>query len=135
MAQQFLCSMGANLAPEKNFALARQQIDALGTVTYSVATYTQPVAIETHHDFLNALFLIETQLDAVALKQQFNRIEEHLGRDRTDPLSSQKDRPMDIDILAHFPHEPWPTMPAYLEEMAQDLRARLQSQSHSKECS
>ncbi|MBY6062767.1 2-amino-4-hydroxy-6-hydroxymethyldihydropteridine diphosphokinase [Pseudidiomarina sediminum] len=125
MAQQFLCSMGANLAPEKNFALARQQLDALGTVTYSLADYTQPVAIETDHEFLNALFVIATDLDAIALKQQFNRIEEQLGRDRSDPLSSQKDRPMDIDILANILQEPWPELPDYLTPMANDIRRRL----------
>lgn len=126
MSYVFLCSMGANLAPEQNFAKAREQLSRLGHTTYSRSAYTQPVAIDTDKQFLNALFLIETEHDAVALKAAFNQIEESLGRDRSDPLCSQKDRPMDIDILGELNAQDsasaWHEVPDYLQAMSTSLK-------------
>lgn len=129
MTHQYLCSMGANIAPEENFARAQQRVRQLGRVYFSSAQYTQPVAIVTEHDFLNALFIIECALSAQVLKERFNEIEEALGRDRSDPLSSEKDRPMDIDILAELTpgtaKQAWQEVPDYLAEMAHELRANV----------
>ncbi|MGQ4275635.1 2-amino-4-hydroxy-6-hydroxymethyldihydropteridine diphosphokinase [Pseudidiomarina sp. E22-M8] len=126
MVHVFLCSMGANLAPEANFSHAKALIVGLGQATYSAACYTQPVAIDTEHDFLNALFIIKTQLNAEQLKAEFNAIEEALGRDRSDPLSSEKDRPMDIDILGelsqHEADAAWQQVPDYLQDMCASLK-------------
>lgn len=129
MTHHYLCSMGANIAPEKNFQLARERVARLGRVRFSSARYTQPVAIVTEHEFLNALFIIECDHSAAELKAEYNAIEEWLGRDRSDPLSSEKDRPMDIDILAEITPETvkqaWLAVPSYLTEMANELRSNL----------
>jgi len=129
MTHRYLCSMGANIAPEKNFERAQQRVAQLGCVHFSSARYTQPVAIVTEHDFLNALFIIECELSAEQLKERFNSIEEELGRDRSDPLSSEKDRPMDIDILGELSPETarqaWQEVPSYLTEMAHELKSNL----------
>lgn len=126
MVNVFLCSMGANIAPEANFSRAKALIDGIGQAIYSTAAYTRPVAINTEHDFLNALFIIKTKLNVDQLKSQFNAIEETLGRDRSDPLSSEKDRPMDIDILgelsAHEADAAWQQVPDYLAELCASLK-------------
>lgn len=138
MRRIYLCSMGANIAPEKNFAKAREHLTELGEAHYSRAIYTQPVAMQSEHQFLNALFVFETQLDAVALKNALNSIEIALGRDRSDPMSSQKDRPMDIDIVGEFSdnaqnHEViWQHVPEYLQTVTAPLKplaSKLQQQS------
>lgn len=118
----YLCSMGANLAPEENFAKARSKLTPLGDVHYSRAVYTKPVDIDTEHDFLNALFVIATQLDAEVLKMAFNKIEVELGRDRSDPDCSQKDRPMDLDILGAIETDVWRVVPNYLEPVIPSLK-------------
>ncbi|RWU11604.1 2-amino-4-hydroxy-6-hydroxymethyldihydropteridine diphosphokinase [Pseudidiomarina gelatinasegens] len=128
MPQIYLCTMGANLAPETNFAKAREQIARYGRAHYSRAIYTRPVAMESDLDFLNALFLLETDLDSDALKLHFNAIEIDLGRDRTDPLSSQKDRPMDIDILGNLMHKDiWQLVPSYLKPVISTLKPMANS--------
>jgi len=115
--------MGANIAPESNFAAARELILKLGKAYYSRAIYTQPVDMRSEHDFLNALFLIVSPLDSVALKEHFNAIEISLGRDRDDPLSSKKDRPMDIDILGELSSDlVWQEVPDYLQEVVPNLK-------------
>lgn len=123
MRRLFLCTMGANIAPEENFAKARERLQTLGHAHYSPAIYTQPVAMQSQAQFLNALLLIDTHLNSAELKQAFNHIEIDLGRDRDDPLSSTKDRPMDIDILgeAHAA-ESWQQVPEYLTTMITSLR-------------
>ncbi|MDX1706422.1 2-amino-4-hydroxy-6-hydroxymethyldihydropteridine diphosphokinase [Pseudidiomarina sp.] len=125
MSHLFLCSMGANIRPEQHFAAARELISDLGTAHYSRSIYTEPVAIETSRDFLNALFLLQTDYDAEELKQRFNQIEATLGRDRSDPQSSQKDRPMDIDIIGDLngadTERVWQQVPAYLSGVADPL--------------
>ncbi|MDT7524651.1 MULTISPECIES: 2-amino-4-hydroxy-6-hydroxymethyldihydropteridine diphosphokinase [Idiomarinaceae] len=133
MNRIYLCSMGANLAPEQNFKLAKQQLTTLGEAWYSAALYTQPVAIETDHEFLNALLLLRTSYNPEQLKQQFNAIETSLGRDRTDPNCSHKDRPMDLDILGELQapttathQQVWQQVPAYLADVVPDLQRQWQ---------
>jgi 2-amino-4-hydroxy-6-hydroxymethyldihydropteridine diphosphokinase len=127
MSRVFLCSMGANLAPELNFAKAREHVSKLGTAYYSRAVYTKPVNMESEHDFLNALMLLETSLDATALKDHFNTIEVALGRDRNDPQCAIKDRPIDIDILCEVDNQQniWDKVPSYLEDTIPTLRGVL----------
>jgi 2-amino-4-hydroxy-6-hydroxymethyldihydropteridine diphosphokinase len=126
MANWFLCSMGANLQPEFNFAKARSALINLGEAYYSRAIYTKPVAMQSAHDFLNALFILHTELDAASLKQQFNAIEQQLGRDRSDPLSAIKDRPMDIDIIGQLTADHsaavWQQVPDYLASSSAGLK-------------
>lgn len=129
MPQWYLCSMGANLQPEQNFAKARSVVQQLGDAYYSKAIYTKPVAMSSQRDFLNALFILRSDIDSHRLKLQFNAIEQQLGRDRSDPLCSMKDRPMDIDILGLLSsiddlhnHQIWQQVPNYLQAAVPSLQ-------------
>jgi len=129
MAQWYLCSMGANLQPEQNFAKARSALQQLGEAYYSRAIYTKPVAMNSQRDFLNALFILRSEIDQYRLKREFNAIEQHLGRDRSDPLCGIKDRPMDIDILGllssiddNHNQVTWQQVPDYLQTVVPNLR-------------
>lgn len=128
MSHAFLCSLGSNIEPELNFQLVRPQLEQLGQLYYSEVIYTKPVDINTQHDFLNGLFVIFSALDAVQLKQRFNEIEIALGRDRSDPDCSVKDRPMDIDILAPFNAYAWKAVPSYLHNLAEAFDNDLSKQ-------
>ncbi len=97
----YLCGLGSNIEPEKNVALALAELlNRFGTLWLSPVLRTQPSGIETPNLFLNTLVAFTSELDPDQLKSQLNRLEESLGRDRSDPLSAEKDRPMDVDILA-----------------------------------
>jgi 2-amino-4-hydroxy-6-hydroxymethyldihydropteridine diphosphokinase len=136
MRRLFLCTMGANIAPEENFAKARERLKNLGHAHYSRAIYTRPVAMQSQLQFLNALLLIDTPLNDLELKQQFNQIEIDLGRDRDDPLSSQKDRPMDIDILGEAQYDDsWQQVPEYLARVVKSLRPLAQELTRDMEVS
>lgn len=98
----YLCGLGSNIEPEKN--LPRALVDLLGqfgALWLSPVLRTQPSGIDTPNTFLNALVVFRSELGPERLKTQLNLLEEALGRDRSDPLSALKDRPMDVDILEH----------------------------------
>ncbi len=61
---------------------------------------TKPEALMTSNDFLNTLVIIHSNLSHDQIKSQLNELEESLGRDRSDPLRSHKDRTADVDIIA-----------------------------------
>jgi len=98
----YLVGLGSNLQPERNIpAIIRTLLLEFGALGVSPVIKTRPVGIRSHHDFLNAVVFVETDLDADRLKACFNDIEERLGRDRSDSARHTKDRPADLDILLH----------------------------------
>lgn len=116
----YLCSLGSNIEPELHFSRAKHYLSKLSdALDYSRDIPTQPVGIDTNKPFLNALFTLETELSAEQLKHHFNAIEETLGRDRSDPDSSIKDRTIDIDILGTVDDDP--VVPHYLEHLKHEL--------------
>ncbi|MDV6314871.1 2-amino-4-hydroxy-6-hydroxymethyldihydropteridine diphosphokinase [Idiomarina sp. HP20-50] len=118
--KKYLCSLGSNIEPQHHFSQARAALEVLsGDITFSRNIPTSPVDINTDNAFLNALFIIETPMTAGELKREFNRIEEALGRDRSDPERSLKDRTIDIDILGSV--EESPKVPDYLTSLLPDL--------------
>ena len=96
----YYLSLGSNIHPEKN---------AVGIVTALLAQFndlylfpfikTQPVNMETNNYFLNSLAIINSDLKKSGIKSILNHVEISLGRDRSDPHKSKKDRTADIDIL------------------------------------
>jgi 2-amino-4-hydroxy-6-hydroxymethyldihydropteridine diphosphokinase len=117
---KYLCSLGSNIDPEMNIHHAKQQLRALNSnCLFSQNIATKPVDIDTQNGFLNALFIIDTSLSSHELKQRFNQIEEALGRDRSDPERSIKDRTIDIDILG--PLDEGPEVPDYLQSLTTEL--------------
>ncbi len=117
---KYLCSLGSNIDPEMNIHHAKQQLRTLsGDCLFRQNIATKPVDIATNNGFLNALFIIDTPLSSDELKQQFNQIEEALGRDRSDPERSKKDRTIDIDILGLLDERP--DVPDYLQSLTTEL--------------
>ncbi|MFT5083493.1 MAG: 2-amino-4-hydroxy-6-hydroxymethyldihydropteridine diphosphokinase [Lentisphaeria bacterium] len=96
----YYLSLGTNIRPEEN---AVQMVKALTIHFVEIVCfpfiYTQPHAMETPHTFLNTVAVIKSDLDCIEVKNHLNAIEESLGRDRSDPQRSVKDRTADIDIL------------------------------------
>ena len=97
----YLCGMGSNIDPAGNLprALARLS-QAFGTLRVSEVIHTPPYGMCSPNSFLNALVMFATDQSQPQLKAWLNQLEIELGRDRTHPQSSTRDRPMDIDILA-----------------------------------
>lgn len=98
----YLCGLGSNIEPKENLAKAvNRLLEAHGTVWLSPVMHTQPSGIATKRSFLNALVVFFSPLSPRQLKSALNALEESQGRDRSDPMSSLKDRPIDVDILEH----------------------------------
>ena len=97
----YLCGIGSNIDPADNLprALARLS-QAFGSVRVSEVIHTPPYGMHSQNSFLNALVIFEADLPQPQLKRWLNQLETDLGRDRTHPDSSTRDRPMDVDILA-----------------------------------
>jgi 2-amino-4-hydroxy-6-hydroxymethyldihydropteridine diphosphokinase len=101
LPKRYLISLGSNIDPQKHVPLALEEVaDHAGLIVLSRAIETAPVGMDSQNRFLNLVAFLETSLEAPRLKATFNAIETALGRDRTDPLSKVKDRPIDLDILA-----------------------------------
>ena len=95
-----LCSIGSNIEPINNTALALTRLARLfGQVQLSPLVRTRAVAVTGQQDFLNAFIRFESDASDFELKQQLNAIEIDLGRDRSHRDSKILPRPMDIDIL------------------------------------
>lgn len=95
-----LCSIGSNIEPINNTALALTRLARLfGQVQISPLVRTRAVAVTGQQDFLNAFIRFESDASDFELKQQLNAIEIDLGRDRSHRDSKILPRPMDIDIL------------------------------------
>lgn len=118
--QKYLCSLGSNIEPQRHLPQAQTALKALSDdIRFSRNIPTSPVGMDTSNGFLNALFIIRTPMSANELKQEFNAIEEAMGRDRSDPQRSFKDRAIDIDILGKI--EEKPQVPEYLTSLLPDL--------------
>ena len=100
----YLCSIGSNLDPAHHVSLAVGELLArFGHLRLSSVIQTKPVGMRSRHDFLNCLFIVESELSPPQLKAEFVRMELAHGRDRSNPHSKVTDRPLDIDILASGP--------------------------------
>jgi|SRR5690554_528227 len=98
----YYLSLGSNIQPEQNMARTIHTLsERFGTLLLLPIVRTSPCNMESNHDFLNSLVIIHSTLDAVALKTEFNKMEENAGRDRSDPERGTKDRPIDIDIISN----------------------------------
>ncbi|RUO33058.1 2-amino-4-hydroxy-6-hydroxymethyldihydropteridine diphosphokinase [Aliidiomarina soli] len=97
----YFLGLGSNLQPTPNLQTALHKLQAqFAQIILWPIIETEPVSIESQRRFLNTLVVIESNWTPEQLKAWCNELEESLGRNRNDPLSSIKDRPLDIDILA-----------------------------------
>lgn len=100
----YLCSVGSNIAPEHNVADVIAELSSqFGMVTFSPLIRTAPTKMASTNWFINGLFSFASELPPQVVKATFNHLEAQHGRDRSDPDSSIKDRPLDLDILACQP--------------------------------
>lgn len=97
----YLCSLGSNIEPQQHLSLAIGQLSEwASSLLISSVIQTKPVAMQSRHDFLNCLLVMESTLNQSELKACFIALEIRHGRDRGHPQSKLLDRPLDIDILA-----------------------------------
>ena len=96
----YFISLGTNIQPEQNILKMMDALFELSpTIDASSILKTAPVGLDSNHYFLNVVVRIFYSGTASELKKQLVRVEENLGRDRSDPNSKWKDRPADLDIL------------------------------------
>ena len=87
--------VGSNISPEENILRAEQEVAMLGRLTgKSSFYYTKPLGFEKQSDFLNGVFHIETSIEYGELKERLKKIENKLGRVRTE----NKFGPRTIDL-------------------------------------
>ena len=99
----YLIGLGSNIEPEANVInMLDLLLRCFSPIQLSRVISIPPVGMNSHRYFLNAVLFLETDMSMDELKQLCNQIETSLGRDRTDPDSKYKDRPADLDILAHL---------------------------------
>jgi len=97
----FFVSLGSNIKPEHHIAEALETLaDRFSPLISFPVVHTPPCDIESENEFLNGLVLFYSDLTEEQIKEQFNALEERSGRDRSDPARSEKDRTLDLDILA-----------------------------------
>ncbi len=90
--------LGSNIDPEENIHKATEMIRAeFGLIKISSFITTEPVGFKEQAPFLNGALLIETELDAAALKIRLREIETALGRVRAENKNGP--RTIDLDIL------------------------------------
>ncbi|KMK92731.1 2-amino-4-hydroxy-6-hydroxymethyldihydropteridine diphosphokinase [Aeromonas dhakensis] len=120
----YLCSIGSNLDPHQHVGQAVAELLAhFGRLRLSSVIQTKPVGMHSSHDFLNCLFVAESELAQPRLKAHFVAMELAHGRDRSDPHCKVRDRPLDIDILASSEDDDFSAaqVDAYLDELLAEL--------------
>jgi 2-amino-4-hydroxy-6-hydroxymethyldihydropteridine diphosphokinase len=102
----YFVSLGSNIAPYQNMVrMVRALLEISAEIDVSRVIVTAPNGIDSDRPFLNACVRLHSELDATTLKTRFNAIEAQLGRDRSDPGRSYKDRPADLDIICALPDD------------------------------
>ncbi|MGS3142679.1 2-amino-4-hydroxy-6-hydroxymethyldihydropteridine diphosphokinase [Aeromonas sanarellii] len=120
----YLCSIGSNLDPGLHVCQAVEELLArFGHLRLSSVIRTKPVGMHSHHDFLNCLFVVQSELSPAQLKAEFVTMELAHGRDRNHPLCKVADRPLDIDILAWDERDDFAAVgvDAYLGELLAEM--------------
>lgn len=101
----FYLSLGSNIEPEKSsFEMLCRLCKTFGVLGVFPFRYTEPVSISTASRFVNGLVVLHYEAPAASLKAKLEGIEITMGRDRSDPQRSNKDRTADLDILASSEH-------------------------------
>lgn len=102
----YVISIGSNIQPEQHVAAAVSRLaKTFGSLYLYQRVYTQAQLVESNHVFINSVLVLNSTLTATELKAELCRIEESLGRDRSDPQRSIKDRSCDLDIICY--QEQW----------------------------
>ncbi|MDJ0753989.1 MAG: 2-amino-4-hydroxy-6-hydroxymethyldihydropteridine diphosphokinase [Ardenticatenaceae bacterium] len=124
---QYMIGIGSNINPAENVSRGLKTLQDLSSrLVVSRIVQTAPVGMISDHTFYNLVVFMQTVFDAVDLKKRFNAIEESFGRDRSDPQSAVKDRPLDLDILVDVGSEiSWPAAIEEADSYYRPLLAEL----------
>ena len=102
-AENAAIGLGANLGDRKATLLVawRELAATPGIRPLKLSSFyiTAPQDMESEHDFINAVGLIETTLAPLALLRLLLAIEARHGRRRDPQASGYQDRPLDLDLL------------------------------------
>jgi 2-amino-4-hydroxy-6-hydroxymethyldihydropteridine diphosphokinase len=102
MTPGYILGLGTNLDPEANVPrLVKQLVRRFGLILISRLYDTAPVGMDSERRFVNFCAFAQTGLEPDACKTACVGIEVAMGRDRTHPFRKTRDRPADIDLLAH----------------------------------
>ena len=92
--------VGSNISPEENTLRAELEVALLGRlIGKSSFLYTKPLLYENQNDFLNGVFHIETPYEYLELTGRLKKIENKLGRVRTENKAGP--RTIDLDTVIY----------------------------------
>ena len=97
-------ALGSNLDSEygnraQTLSAAVKRLQSLGTVVARSSLYeTEPVGFHNQNEFLNAVVVLETNLEPVPLLRGLLALEREMGRDRTGSIPKGP-RTLDLDLL------------------------------------
>ena len=95
-------SLGSNMGNRENvLALSIEEIGKrIGNVTKVSNKYeTEPWGFISENKFLNMALEVKTELSPYEISERVHKIEDDLGRTRTNNATGYEDRVIDIDIL------------------------------------
>ncbi len=89
---------GSNINAKENFECLRKVLPTyFNKVIFSKVIKTKPIGYAFQENFLNAAVLIEVETEIKTTQKQLKKIENQLGRIRTENKNGP--RSMDLDIL------------------------------------
>lgn len=93
-----IVSVGSNVEPEENINRALSILSQkLRVMQISELIRTAPLGITDQPDFLNGAVKVETTMEMNQLRRFLKKLEDRLGRDRSQPKYGP--RTIDLDIL------------------------------------
>jgi dihydroneopterin aldolase/2-amino-4-hydroxy-6-hydroxymethyldihydropteridine diphosphokinase len=99
-AHRVFVSLGSNINPERNLQAAVQRLASRFHLQAVSPVYeTAPVGKTDQPNFMNAAALVETDLDAAALKPALQAIEQELERVRTEDKNAPRTIDLDISLF------------------------------------
>lgn len=126
----YVLGIGTNVDLRANLPrLVHQLVHHFGPVLISRFYDTAPVGMDSERRFVNFCAFVGTGLEPEACKAVCVGVEVALGRDRTHPFRKTRNRPADIDLLAHVNVDgrriQLETVPAYLAQPAAEIMTLL----------
>jgi 2-amino-4-hydroxy-6-hydroxymethyldihydropteridine diphosphokinase len=95
---QAAISAGSNINPNVNVKKAKAILEKdLRVVAASELIVTKPIGFTDQADFVNAVFVVETELDQPSLAAYLKTVEDRLGRVRTENKFGP--RTIDLDVV------------------------------------
>jgi 2-amino-4-hydroxy-6-hydroxymethyldihydropteridine diphosphokinase len=98
-------SLGSNIDPERYLPRAIQSLHSLGKILKVSRVYQNPALDRPEQpDFLNAAVLIETNLEALTIRQRLREIEAEHDRVRSEDKYAPRTLDLDLCLLGSMVH-------------------------------